>query len=71
MDKETAQRVITLMFECSRTINESAILLQEECSDTEFKAYRTACGKILGEIHTEILTPIFIEHPDLEHMLDS
>lgn len=66
MDKETARKIIAFMGQCSETINESIILVQQQCSDSECKAYRKACGKVLGEILCEVLVPIFDEHPDLK-----
>ena len=69
MDKEVARKVIALMDESFDKINDSIILVQQECSDSEFKAYRKACGKVLGEMF-EVFTPIYDEHPDLrrEHL---
>ena len=65
MDRETAQKVVTLLLESSGKI-ESAALVQDNCSDAEFKEYRRVCGQIMGDMLTEILLPIFREYPDLQ-----
>ena len=66
MDRETAQKVVTLLLESSGKIDESAALVKEKCSDAEFKEYRRVCGQIMGDMLTEMLLPIFREYPDLQ-----
>ena len=66
MDKLTAQKVVEILLESAGKIDGSTGLVQETCSDSEFREYRKACGAIMGMIYTDILRPIFSEYPDLE-----
>jgi hypothetical protein len=54
------------MLECSARINDSIRLVQENCSPDEFKAYRLAAGRVMGEILMEDMNPIYQDHPDLK-----
>ena len=38
------------MLEYSERISESILLVQEKCSPEEFKTYRSAAAKVMGEM---------------------
>jgi len=63
---EIASQINSLMLEISNRVNESIRLVQAECSDEEFKAYRRAAGYILGYAYTDVLVPLYEHHPDLK-----
>jgi hypothetical protein len=65
-DKETARRVSDLMLEFGAKLNESLVLAKERCTESEFKAYRTVVGKLMGEMLLEVMNPIYASHPDLK-----
>jgi hypothetical protein len=41
-------------------------MVMEQCSKEEYQAYRRAVGKVMGAMLTEIMDPIYREHPDLK-----
>ena len=49
-----------------RSHDRSILTVQKKCSLEEFKAYRLATAKVLGEILLEVLNPLYDEHPDLK-----
>jgi hypothetical protein len=66
MKKETAEAVSKLMLEHGAKLNDSVRIVMEKCSKEEFHAYRRAVGKVMGTMLTEIMNPIYREHPDLK-----
>lgn len=65
MRKDIAAQVNALMLEYSAKLDQTVSLLREHCSDEEFQAYRRGIGRVMGYMFTEIMTPIYDEHPDL------
>ena len=65
-DKSVAQQISELMLEYSERINESIRLVQEKCSPEEFKTYRLAAAKVMGEMLLEVMNPLYREHPELK-----
>jgi len=66
MDRDTAQRIRDIALSCSRSLDESIVLVRSTCSEEEFRQYRLAVGTVMASIYTELLAPRFKEHPDLE-----
>jgi hypothetical protein len=66
VDQEVAHQISSLMLEYFAKLNASVQLVQERCSDEEFKDYRRAIGLILGEMTTEVMMPLYRKHPELE-----
>ncbi len=66
MRRDIAARVNDLMLEYSAKLNETVALLRESCSEDEFQVYRKGIGYVMGYMFTEIMTPIYNEHPDLK-----
>ena len=65
-DKEIARQVIAALDEASSVINESIRLVQNRCSNEEFAAYRKAAGFVMGYLYTDVLTPLYKQHPSLD-----
>jgi hypothetical protein len=65
-DKLIAEGVSKLMLEFGGRLDDSIATVRHGCSDAEFRAYRLAVGKVLGEMLLEIMNPIYREHPDLK-----
>ncbi len=54
------------MVEYSAALNDSIILVKEQCSEEEFLNYRRAVAYIMGEMLIRIMHPLYAEHPDLK-----
>ena len=65
-DPRIAQQVSDLMIEFQGRLNGSIITVQEKCSSEEFKVYRLAVGKIMGEMLLEVMNPLYARHPALK-----
>ena len=65
-DPSIARQVSDLMIEFSQRLDESILIVQEHCSPDEFKVYRLAVAKVLGEALLEVMDPLYAEHPDLK-----
>lgn len=66
MDKNVAAGIVALMRDYSDKLNVSIQTVKDTCTKQEFLDYRKAAARIMGEMHIEILRPIFKEHPELE-----
>jgi hypothetical protein len=64
-DANVAEQINSLMLDLASRINESVAAVQTHCPDAEFKTYRLAAGKVLGEILLEVLNPLHELHPRL------
>lgn len=65
-NKNVAKKIGELMIECSGKLNDSIILVKEQCSEKEFIEYRKAIAYIMGEMLMRVMNPLYIEHPDLK-----
>ena len=65
-DKELAKRMLDVMYAISDQVNESIREVQQQCTEEEFKAYRRGAGRVMGYAFTDVMTPIYLEHPDLK-----
>jgi hypothetical protein len=54
------------MVEFSVRIDRSILTVQENCSPEEFKVYRLAAAKVLGEMLLEVMNPLYAVHPYLK-----
>jgi hypothetical protein len=66
MDQETAKKLIGLMLDCSKKLDDAIVLMTESASGDDAMKLRRAAGKIMGHIFLEILDPVYREHPELE-----
>lgn len=65
MERHVAEQVLASLFDACQKINLSLVLIQEKCAPEEFHTYRRGTGRVLAEVYSEFLDPIFKEHPDL------
>jgi len=65
-NKKVAEEISLLMLNVTAQINESITHVRDTCTDEEFKTYRLACAKILGEMLLNVLNPLYASHPDLK-----
>lgn len=65
MKHEVAEKVVAIMQSVTKAMDESISLVQQQCPDEEFAEYRKAAGQVMGYLFTDIVRPIFQEHPDL------
>jgi len=66
MDKEAAKRVSEFVLRASGELDESVAFVRGNCSETELLAYRESIGRVMNDLWTSVLKPIYSEHPDLE-----
>jgi len=64
-DIGVARQVATLVHRQSAELNTSLAEVERECSADEFSRYRTAVGKIMGAMFTEVLEPTWEAFPEL------
>jgi hypothetical protein len=48
------EQISTMMLHFTAEVNESIRVVQGRCSDAEFRSYRSACAKVLGELLLEM-----------------
>ncbi len=65
-DKNIAEKLISVLDECSSQLNESIRLVQQNCTEDEFNAYREGVGYVMGYMYTDVLAALYKVHPDLE-----
>ena len=63
---DVAKVVSDLMLEYSEKLNDSIILVMKNCPEDEFKRYRLAAAKVLGEMLLEVMNPLYARHPELK-----
>lgn len=66
MDRETAQKLIGMMLDCSKKLDDVIVLVTDACNEEESRKFRSAAGKIMGHIFVDVLDPVYREHPELE-----
>lgn len=64
--KDIAEKISALMIKYSAELNDSIILVKEQCSEEEFLKYRKAAAYIMGEMLIRVMNPLYAEHPDLK-----
>ena len=63
---QIAKQISTLMLEISAKIDESIAIVQSNCPVEEFRKYRLAAGRVMGEALLEILNPLYEKHSFLK-----
>lgn len=63
--KTLAKQLMQDAQKASGILNNSIFAVMETGSEDEVKRYKRAVGRIMGEIWSEILSPIWHAHPDL------
>lgn len=66
MEEAVAREISSLMLEFYARLNASLKLVQQRCTQEEFTEYRRAIGLIMGEMTTEVMMPLYRQHPELE-----
>ncbi len=66
MNKHIAEKISCLMVEYGAKLDDSVRLVMDNCSNEDFETYRHAVGEIMGTMLTDIMNPIYREHPDLK-----
>lgn len=66
MERETAQSILTLMFDYGGKLNDAMLMIRETSDEVEFAHYRRAIGNVLDSTFEQIINPILDEHPDLK-----
>lgn len=65
-DKNTALLISDLMLRYGKELDESIALVQSQCDEEEFNAYREAVGFIMGGMLIKIMNPLYEKHPDIK-----
>ena len=66
MNEDTARRVHDLLMQASGAINDSVAAVHDSGDPgEELMAYKRAAGRVLGAMFSELLTPLYNEHPVL------
>jgi len=65
-NKDVAGKISALMTKYSGELNDSIILIKEQCSEEEFLNYRKAVAYIMGDMLIRVMNPLYAEHPDLK-----
>ena len=65
-DIDVARHISDLMIELTQKIEESIHLVKDQCSEDEFKRYRLAAAYVLGYAYTDVMVPLYQEHPSLK-----
>ena len=66
MDRALAEQTSLLMLRLSAELNSQLLRIKSECSDEEFQRYRRGFSYIMGYMLTEVMNPIYAEHPELK-----
>ncbi|MBK8257174.1 MAG: hypothetical protein IPK82_31440 [Polyangiaceae bacterium] len=66
MKRHVAEKALAALYDASHKMNATLLLIQQECSEEEFIAYRKGTGLAMGHLYLELIRPILQEHPDLE-----
>lgn len=67
MNRTAASAIVETVLEFASRIDGSIRnLMMTGPSGHQFNEYRRAAGHVLGYLYTDILRPIFAQHPDLE-----
>lgn len=66
MKRATAKKVSKLMLRIGADLDKSLQEVQQKESAAEFKRYREAVSKLLLITLTDVMYPLYLEHPDLK-----
>ena len=66
MERHVAERVLAALFDAQGKMNNTLLLIMNQCTEKEFFAYRRGTGHAMGYLFTDVMNPILREHPDLE-----
>jgi hypothetical protein len=64
-DEAIAKCALDLMNQGHSLLMDSLKLVQEKCSDEEYKAVQSEMAQVLGRLFFLVMEPIYREHPSL------
>jgi hypothetical protein len=64
-DKEVAAQINDLMIGITTKVVDSMLSVIEQCGPDEGAAYRKAAARAMGPIYSDVLFPLWAEHPEL------
>jgi hypothetical protein len=64
--KETAKKISDLMLELGARLNESVVLVRDNCEAGEFNAYRSVVAQLMGTMLLDVMNPLYAAHPELK-----
>jgi hypothetical protein len=69
-DKEVAAQINDLMIGITTKVIDSMLSVIEQCGPNEGAAYRQAAARAMGPLYSDVLFPLWEEHPELrpKHM---
>lgn len=69
-DKEVAAQINDLMIGITTKVVDSMLSVIEQCGPDEGAAYRKVAARAMGPIYSDVLFPLWAEHPELrpKHM---
>lgn len=65
-DKDLAVRLLHFITSFSDQLVESIEEVRQRCSEEEFKAYSRGAAYVVGYAYTDLMAPIYEEHPELK-----
>jgi hypothetical protein len=65
MDKATAKSALDMINKAHGLLMDSLRLVEEKCSDEEYKTFQSEMAQILGQLFFLVMEPIYREHPSL------
>jgi hypothetical protein len=66
MKTEIAQKISQEMNDIMARLDHSVRLVMDNCTESEFKAYRKAIGQIMGGIVLDVLNPLYDMNPEVK-----
>jgi hypothetical protein len=66
MKTEIAQQISSQMTDVLAQLNTSIHLVMENCSDSEFQAFRLGVGRVMGALVLDVLNPLYEANPEVK-----
>jgi len=66
MNKELAEQVLCILQDCGGLLSHTVWLMKHLASEEEHLKYQRRVAYVYGELLSELVAPIDIEHPDLD-----
>jgi hypothetical protein len=66
VQRALAEETSLLAMRINADLNRNLLRLQSQLDAAEFSKYRRGFGQVMGALLTEIVNPIYSEHPDLK-----
>lgn len=66
MKKELAEQVSNILQTCGDLLTHTVWLVKNHASEEEHQKYRRRVAYVYGELLSELVAPIHIEHPELD-----